>query len=141
MKKYLRRRPRHFFIFTLFFFICFFRTDLLVRILRGGFLFPLTVSDYLLLGCDVFILFFLYITAAGYRFEEKGCAKKYPFLKEKFYPAEMMSGYRVINGAVTIWCIFLKGKKEKKLLLPDYIPGMQQAVEEFLQKSGVPRIS
>ena len=140
MKRYLRRRPRHFLIFGLFFFICIFRTDVSVRLLQGTFLLPLSISDGMLLACALFLLFFLYITAVGYRFDEGGCAKKYPLLREKYYAKENMKGYQVIQGAETIWCVFLRGKKRKKLILPGYIPGMEQAVEDFLRQAEIPRI-
>lgn len=140
MKRYIRRKMRHFLIFGLFFFICIFRTDVLVRLLQGTFLLPLSVSDCMLLACAAFLLFFLYITAVGYRFDEEGCAKKYPLLPEKYYPKEMMKGYQVVQGASTIWLISLRGKKEKKLILPGYIPGMQEAVKDFLYNAQIPPI-
>ncbi len=140
MKKYIRRRPRHFFIFGLFFFICIFRTDVSVRLLQGTFLLPLSVSDCMLLGCAVFLLFFLYITAVGYRFDEGGCAKKYPLLREKYYSKEMMKGDRAIQGVSNRWLIYLRGKKKQKLILPGYIPGMEEAVKDFLHQAQIPPI-
>lgn len=137
MRTYLRRRRRHFIIFAAFILICFLRTGFFERILQGVFLLPLTADDYWLFSCMIFLVFFLYATAVGYRFDEGGIAKKYPILPEKYYRLGSMRSYKMVSGASTIWTIEMEDGK--KLILPGYIPGVDKAAKEFLAQANLPK--
>lgn len=138
MKAYLRRKPRHFIIFSILMLVCFLRTGLFERMLQHVYLLPLTSEDCWLLGCMVFLMVFLYLTAVGYRFDEDGIAKKYPLLPEKYYPKEKMQGYILRSGISSVWII--KMTDGKILVLPGYIPGVESATLYFLAHTNLPKL-